>query len=247
MKNITNLLALSLAGLLVAAPAFGAGTLLYQQDFEQPVGTLATDASVGLTHILAGDTGVISATVIDSGNSLGKGGGVDDTYAALLPSTTTLLAGETLQLDAVLQIADDSHGLPYITIGDVAGHTWAGGTRVGFDTNGGLEVACLGPTCNNWPGSAETTYLGNGGTLRMSLLVKTDETTLHYSLDGAPTATFGPFPYGQSSTDQVVMKLHTVNPDVFIDSVSLMLLPIPEPASLALLGLGGLALLRRRR
>ncbi len=34
MKKFTTLLALALAGLVVAAPAFGAGALLYEQDFE---------------------------------------------------------------------------------------------------------------------------------------------------------------------------------------------------------------------
>ena len=254
MKQFTSLLALSLAGLLVAAPAFGAGTLLYQQDFEQPVGTAATDGLVGLTHIAGppnfGDTGLIVGTVIDSGNSLGKAGGVDDMYVApITPYTLDASNNEFFKLSAVLHVGHDTQGLAYFVAGRSTGHFWAEGTRVGFDHLGGTEVVCLdqsgGTTCDGGTVSQTALSVGSGGTLRVTLEIHPTTTSLHYSLVGGASGTFGPFAGGQSTIDRVGMKLHTDHDDVGFDSVSLTV--IPEPASLALLGLGGIALLLRRR
>jgi len=82
----------------------------------------------------------------------------------------------------------------------------------------------------------------DGGQLRVDSWMDDQQTS---SESQAEWVTSGAEPYGGHKW----FILHSYDPDwVYrVDNVAVVLDPIPEPASLALLGLGGLALLRRRR
>jgi hypothetical protein len=253
MKKQLSIVMGLLVGAVMAAPSFGVITL-YQEDFDDPfdpVGTAATALQQPLTHVIAEDTGQITATTIDVGNSLGKTTGGDDGYHRILPGGMHTLEADTwFEASAVLHVGTAS-GVVYFSVGAPPGNIWAEGTRVGWNSsNGTLEVVCLDQgsgVCN----SGANNQLGPipaalNNIMHARLEVHTDHARLHYSLDGGNNwIDTGVLPGGQSGADRMALKLHTGHPDVNIDTVSLKV--VPEPASLALLSLGGLAMLRRRR
>jgi hypothetical protein len=126
--------------------------------------------------------------------------------------------------------------------------SWTTASSTVGPTNGGGTVTALGSNTTNfnindnatitYQALFEVTYVS--ATQVDTLFTLTEGATTRFSVAGSQTS-------GSlvTSFDSVVIKTGAANPTSYIDNVKVEV--IPEPGSVALLGLGGLALLRRRR
>ena len=139
------------------------------------------------------------------------------------------------------------------------------GAPVLFDTNTSTDGAVLFQQDNDNAGFGRTQGFAAGESVQQTAMAFADPLAVHsalvtvaapdgfgagqagvvsYSVDGVPRGTFN-LTFDGAFAGNVGFASNQVGNT--IDNLVITALPIPEPASLALLGLGGLTLLRRRR
>ena len=241
--KIPHLILAGLFGTTLASQA--AGVLVYQSDF---TGAAPTLADVGLVKS-AGTAG--GSWVIDATNDQldGVGGGNGRSNVSTIDSWQNGL-GFTLDVtfryndttpnrfdfglvDAAYTISDSSAWLS---------SSLAGAYGVGFSSTIG---ATDGLFFNDDAGTLTTlsTAQGNITTATQTFSMTVTDTTWSYSLNGAP-ATTGTHTFDTSRSYRFTAHAHS-NANATFDNITIT--AIPEPSSTALLGLGGLALMLRRK
>jgi hypothetical protein len=246
MKTKNKIQHLILAGLLGTTLASqAAGVLVYQSDF---TGAAPSLADVGLVKS-AGAAG--GSWVIDATNDQldGVGGGNARSNVSTINSWQN---DRGFTLDVTFRWTDTSptrfdFGLVDAAYTISASNAWlssslAGAYGVGFSpTIGGAD----GLFFNNDAGSltALSTAQGDITTATQTFSMTITDTTWSYSLNGA-TATTGTHTFDTSRSYRFTAHAQS-NSGATFDNITIS--AIPEPSSTALLGLGGLALMLRRR
>lgn len=203
----------------------------------KPINTLAILAATSLVANAA--TVVVSTTRGESGDQANMLGQAGQTFTTGTLGVDTLLSTIDLVGPATIAGADPVGPFTVKIWTDIDGDatTWDPGTEVAASTN----------TVTIPAGDGTVTALFNSGTLSDStvyVMSFTSGATNHASFRMGLTAPTTNGPLGTTGK-----LFHQGGNPTFGDNreLAFTVTTIPEPTSLALLGLGGLALLRRRR
>ena len=250
----TKLPHLILAGLFGTTIA-SQGVVLYQSDFTDPAATLASTGLSATTAALGG-TWTINTTE-DRLDGVGGGNARSHVYTTdsfALSDAPTGHKGIQLSLSfyGVSNLARHSMGLVDANYSfsnvDWLNESPAGAYGVGFSTAGSGPSDYLG--FNNDAGNVTVLSTAQGdkiGSFRYETMVITirEDNTWSYSLNGQ-TATTGTFAADfDLSRDFRFASFAQRNNRAQFTNITIS--AIPEPSSTALLGLGGLALMLRRK
>jgi hypothetical protein len=221
--------------MMLAMPVVASGTILFQENFDG-VGAGTGLDSLGWTN----GAWTVSANTIDSGNSATVGGGGNTEHAI----GHTLGAGEHFQIDVVHY---GPGGAAYFGAVNAAGNrifwnhfnAWAGGA---------IEFQSEAP-----PGVTNEQQFDFGLQEPRTTRLEIFETTAKLSFDpdggGGFINMFELQPgreFGLGDLDKIQLFSTSASPGAaFWDSIVVQV--IPEPASMGLLAMGALAMLRRRR
>ncbi len=228
-----------------------------------------TDGDVGAVDSVGGKDGTLEGTAVISGNQMVLDGG----GTALLPSDVLDPALESVTIEAWFQIGTVSSWQRVWDFGDTSGNdggntfyyvatSGPGDSRLCIGTNGfpswqtGEDIITAPIIAVDTPTHIVSVYDSAGPELRLyqdGALVASGATTMplsgvarvnayvgdsSYPLDPSLTGSVDEFRiWNAAFTEADALASYTGGPGVVI----------PEPATIALLGLGGLALLRRKR
>ena len=238
----------SFAGVAAAGPL---PVVLLDEDFESGLNTSFTPVD---------NTGAPNPpllSVVDDSAGLGSQALLVDnqrnfTGAQATFAPVTLGVGDQLELSYQLRYEgspnSSNNGLR-LTLGDVAGSGFTAafgtGTSSDFTIFNGANFPALNGG-NLGPGSPDVS-LGDGDVATVTFLATGTATgsDLTVSLESNGVLASGTASNAASTFSQFVIGNGAPTQDLLIDNV-LVTTSVPEPASLALLGLGGVALLRRR-
>lgn len=236
MKNKSWTLGAAAVGLMVGSVGVNAAYVIEidTDGTDDGVLTLNPNFSYGGDTTAASQSSASPAVGMTGGDSIfGGNGTVDlDTYTY---SYSPGIDGDNLPLASGTALNDD---------GDFSGGVTAGGTGL-------YNVFATWPISNNVSGGDTTFRLSGGGGTAFS--VSLDQNTVQGFVDPTNDQTFSGGEWiflGTANLNAAFSYTLTQTPSsnsfVSMRAAGVLFDPIPEPATAALLGLGGLALLSRR-
>jgi hypothetical protein len=226
--------------MMLAMPMLASATVLLDEDFDGGVGTPVAGWSDGAW--------LRDSNTIDAGNSY-VAGNVGPNAFLINHVLSAPSEQQYYQIEFVLQglgtaANDDAayfnvYGADGRSVTVVNSEKWA--DEIEFQSAGGP-----GP---NWQW-LDPTDLATPGPQTIRLNTYADRTELLFNPPGgnwdlAPSAPDGITTWGLTDIQRIELSVHGGNGQSFYDSISVRV--VPEPASMGLMVLGGLAMLRRRR
>ena len=239
--------------LLVVGLGSNSYAMLFEENFDSmPAGTDLAD--LGWTQVFSQSDvdGVVDARTIDVQNSSTIGNNFLAMYKKALPGgSRTLGTDEHFLLTAIMDIDDISNAGRFAGIiaynADVAPGNENSGIYAEVSSNDGSGASNqqiqLGSGLSILFDRKDVPLLQTDLPMKLEVEIHPSETFLHYTPNGGLPVTVAPdIQAGMNKIDEVRIQWQI---NGYIDSIDLQV--IPEPASLALLSLGGLLMLRRRR
>jgi len=239
MKNTKHPLfcASAIAACLFSLQAVHAATIAWDATATNIAGDsdVSTNGTSEWAYSLGATTGTVNAVTFASATT---GGNADVTYAALTNSNTTAFRNVT-------------PGSAFLGLSTGYQDILRSGNFVGNDS-GSVTVSLLGLTSGYtyevqfWVNDARNR--ADQETVPRSLTITGPGTVVDYNTAGANTdAGLGQYITGSFTADAVTQDFSFTSGARQLNAIQLRLTAVPEPSSTALLGLGGLAMILRRR